>query len=160
MDSFERYYLHAIRLLSYRARSEKEVRDNLLKKKSSPEITERIISKLRELKFLNDYEFAKAWIQSRSRSRPKSIGVLQMELRQKGVEKEIIQRVMHDASIFELVNDHAQAKALAAQKIHKYLNLSRDKIYQKLGGLMGRRGFSWEVIKSAIDDALKKGYNS
>lgn len=160
MDSFERYYLHAIRFLTYRARSEKEIRENLFKKKSPPEIIEKIIQTLREQKFLNDYEFAKAWIQSRSRSRPKSIGVLQMELRQKGVEKEIIQRVMHDTSIAGLINDDAQAKALAAQKIHKYLNLSKDKIYQKLGGLMGRRGFSWEVIKSAIDDVLKKGYNS
>ncbi|HUD44057.1 MAG TPA: RecX family transcriptional regulator [Patescibacteria group bacterium] len=162
---YERYLLSAYRFLNYRLRSEKEVRDNLLKKKASPEVIEKIISKLKEQRFLNDETFARMWVESRSRTKPRSHYLLKLELRQKGINDEIIEKILNNEQrakskdeIFfsekEIPSDIELAKSLVEKKIKKYKGLQRQEIYQKLGGVLGRKGFSWCIIKRCIDDAL------
>ena len=50
MGDFEKFYNKALEFLSYRPRSEKEVRDKLKTKKVELEVIDRIISKLKEKK--------------------------------------------------------------------------------------------------------------
>ncbi len=159
MDEFEKYLNKALHFLSYRARSEKEVRDSLIKKKAQPEIIERVISSLKEHKFLNDSDFAKQFIEQRLRFKPKSLRIIKMELKQKGIDPETI-----DEAFVNLQNnteedlsgsDLDSAKKLVERKIDKYKDLERQEIYQKLGGFLARRGFDWDTIKKSIDDALE-----
>lgn len=168
MEEFDKYYLKAVNFLSYRPRSVKEVTDNLektiAKKKLPDEISKEhkkyipfVIEKLLQQKFLNDTEFARWWIDQRSRNKPKSKMVLKLELKQKGISSEIIENVMALDEIQEIANDSMQAKLLVEKKIHKYKEMPRVEIYKKLGGFLGRRGFSWEVAKRSIDEILDNG---
>lgn len=159
MDSLERYLNAAYRFLSFRSRSEKEIRDFLRKKKAPDEITERVIVKLKEQKFLNDETFARMWVESRSRVKPRSQFVLKMELKQKGISEEIIEQVMHSSQT-EVHSDLALAKKLVEQKMKRYKGMEKQDIYQKLGGVLARKGFTWEVSKKAIDDSLSVEYNA
>src|SRR3989344_6757140 len=98
---FERYYNLSLRFLSYRPRSEKEIIDYLKKKSSSvktsegqEKLIESIIKKLKEYKFIDDVEFAKFWIEQRTKFKHKPIRVIEYELKQKGINKEIIDDVL------------------------------------------------------------------
>jgi regulatory protein len=159
MDSFEFAYNKALRFLSYRQRSEKEVRENLQKRLRSgdyfePGTIEKVVEKLKEQKFLNDEEFARMWIESRNRSKPRSQRLLAVELRRKGISDEIIEsRIMNHQSSGE--TDLDLAKKIVETKIEKLKHLERNEIYKKLGGLLARRGFNWDTIRHAIDDGLK-----
>lgn len=158
MDDFEKYLSKALHFLSFRARSEKEVRDNLLKKKAPPEIIERVIISLKDHKFLNDEDFARQFIEQRLRFKPKSLRIIKMELKQKGVEQEIIEQAFanlqknSEEDISQ--NDLESAKKLVEKKIDKYRDLPKQVVYQKLGSFLARRGFDWDTIKKSIDDAL------
>lgn len=174
MDLYKKYLDQAVYFLSFRSRSEKEVRDNLQKKlkkrnnavklmgeelKEHEEAIEKVIAFLKEQRFINDVEFAKLWLESRSRSKPKSLQLIKMELRQKGVASDIIEAVaVHPET--ETGSDYDRAKKLAEKKFPRYKHLPKQEIYQKLGGVLARNGFNWEIIKRSIDDILRMGYNN
>src|SRR3989304_6331684 len=76
----------ALNYLFFRARSEKEVRDYLNRFELDIEAREEIISRLKRLNYLDDEAFAKQFIESRSRTRPRSRGLLELELKRKGIK--------------------------------------------------------------------------
>ena len=156
MDDFDIYFNKAVRFLSYRPRSEKEIRDYLKKKETPTDILEKIILFFKEKKFLNDEEFARMWVRQRTNIKPKSKWVIKMELLQKGIDPEIADRVLASGEEGKEVSDLEQAKKLVRNKLPRYTGLSRQELYQKLGGFLARRGFSWDIIKESIDSELNQ----
>ncbi len=158
-DHFDKYYLKAVYYLKFRGRSVKEMREYLKKKNTPDEMAERVIAKLIEERFLNDYEFARQWIESRARFKPKGRRVVVMELKQKGISQETIDEVLAEEFSDDVPDETEQLRNLVDQRIGKYRGMDRYEIYQKLGAYLSRRGFSWEQIKRSIDDNLEKEYN-
>lgn len=152
---FDKYYEKALRFLSFRPRSEKEVKDNLAKKKASPTIINMIIQKLRDQKFLNDKEFTKWWIEQRTIVKPTGIRIIKIELQRKGIDKEAIDEVL-ERSKDTVHNELDMARDLVQRRFKRYQGLERQEIYQKLGGFLSRRGFDYDTIKKAIDEVLQK----
>jgi regulatory protein len=156
MDSFDKFYDKALNFLSYRTRSEKEVRDKLEMKQADPEVIEKIIAKLKEKKFINDEEFSRQWVESRNRFKPRSLRLIKIELKQKGISDEILNTIGSNSEI-NLDSDLCQAKKLVEKKIEKVKNLPKQEIYQKLGRYLASKGFNWDTIKKAIDEMLDNG---
>ncbi len=156
MEDFDKFYNKALKFLSYRPRSEKEIVDKLKTKKAPEEIVDKIIKKLKEYKFLDDSEFARAWIQSRVRSGPRSWKTILFELKKKGINDEIAQKQI--ANFKNQTPDEKMAKILLKKRIHRLenKNLSKEKIYQKLGMFLASKGFDWNTIKKSIDEMLSK----
>ena len=170
-----KFYNLALRFLSYRPRSEKEVRDRLNIKYQSFDkaqdrksniknltlVIDKVIQKLKEQKFINDEEFAKWWIESRLRFRPRSINLIKKELLQKGIERDIIDgqisNLIHSTGSGQISNDLQQAKKLIEKRIERFRNLTKQEIYQKLGRYLASKGFDWETIKQSIDEVILKG---
>lgn len=159
MDDFEKYLNSALRFLSFRPRSEKEIRDKLIGKKAPQEIIERVITSLKDHKFLNDEDFARWFIEQRLRFRPKGLRIIKLELKQKGIDSEIIESAISNLSTDDEggvpSNDLESAKKLVEKKISKYIGLEKQVIYQKLGAFLARRGFNWDTIKKSIDEGLE-----
>ncbi len=158
---FEKFYDKALRFLSYRPRSEKEVKENLQKKsfgrRSGPSEStiELIIKKLREQKFLNDREFTRWWIEQRTLVKPTGRRLIKFELKRKGIDKELIDEIFDELE--NIVQDELEmARKLVQRKINKYKGLDRQKIYQRLGGFLSRRGFDYDTIKKSIDEFISK----
>src|SRR3989344_6604171 len=86
-----KFYNKALKFLSYRPRSEKEIRDKLKKKKASEETINKIILRLKENNFINDEEFVRWWIEQRTNFKPRSLRLIKMELKQKGVSNDLIE---------------------------------------------------------------------
>lgn len=152
MDNFENLLNKSFRFLSYRPRSEKEVRDYLVKKKSDEITVRKIIDRLKKNNFVNDEEFTKWWIEHRTQ---KGIKFIQFELKQKGIGKDIIEKVLESSSL-ESKTDFEKALMLAEKKITRYKNLDRQKVYEKMGRFLASRGFDWETVKKVIDRVLTK----
>lgn len=129
------------------------MREYLTKKKAAQEVIEKVISSLKEKKFLDDEAFASAWVLSRARLKPKGKVLLKVELRQKGIADEIMQKVFDEIQE-EIPDEVEQAKRLIVKKVGRLVGRPRQEIYQKLGGFLARKGFDWDTIKKAIDSAL------
>jgi regulatory protein len=91
-NEFQKLLDRTLRLISRRPRSEKEIRDYLKKKKTSSKITEAVVKKLKQLRQINDQEFASWWVEQRTTFRPRGKFGLMMELRQKGIKQETIEK--------------------------------------------------------------------
>lgn len=155
MDSFEKFYNRALNFLSFRPRSEKELRDYLKKKKCDDLSIQRIIESLKEHKFLNDEEFVAWWIEQRTIARPKAARTIKFELKQKGISKELIEEAFEK----DLSSDLEKAKALIKKRIKRYPDIADKKIYEKLGRFLASKGFDYEIIKEVLDQVFPKEYN-
>lgn len=85
-----------LRFLEARPRSTAEVRRRLVTNGYRPDLVENAIGRLTELGMLDDDAFARAWVESRDRARPRGERALRAELRQKGVERPIVDAVLED----------------------------------------------------------------
>ncbi len=147
-DAREVAYTKALRFLGYRARSVQEVRENLQKHEIPESVIEEVLKRLQETNLLNDQQFAQAWVENRSTFRPRSRRALAMELRQKGLDDEVVQDTL-DAN----VDENALALEAArkyARKARKWEQLEWPDFRQKLGGFLGRRGFSYGVVAPVL----------
>jgi len=80
----------AARFLEARARSIGEVRRRLTSAGYQADLVEGAIARLGELGMLDDEAFAKAWVESRDRARPRGERALADELRLRGVDRAVI----------------------------------------------------------------------
>jgi|SRR3989338_4689760 len=145
MGQFERFWNYSLKYLSYRPRSTKELIDALKRKKAPEEVIEQIVHKLVEQQFLDDEKFVVWWVEQRTTFKPRSLRLIKMELRQKGIDKELI-----DETIDELpsaIDDLESAKKLIEKRLSRYKNLSRDEKFQKIARYLVSKGFSYDIIK-------------
>jgi regulatory protein len=135
----------ALRFLGYRPRSMQEVRANLEKHEIPEAVIDSTLKRLQENGLLNDQDFAQAWVENRNTFRPRSRRALSMELRRKGLDDEIVQKVLD-----ETVNEDALALEAARKYVRKVQGLEWQDFRQKLGGFLGRRGFSYSVTAQVL----------
>lgn len=163
---FDSYYLLALRYLNIRFRSEKEMRDYLKKKilrqaqddkrtTDAEQTIDFVIHKLKQQKFLNDEEFAKMWVRSSTSYKPKGKYRITLELRQKGVSQEIIDKILVDPEV-RLKSELDLAVETLEKKKKKYSGMSRQELFTKAGQMLARKGFDLDTIKAAIDDVFGK----
>jgi len=139
-----------LRFAMVRLRSEKEVTDYFKRKKVHESMHEKLFEKLKHLELLDDVKFAKWWIDQRIQFKNKSKRVIQMELRQKGIGKEIIDEVFSET----VIDEEKMAKELLAKKIYKWKNLEPREAKQKISQYLAGKGFSWDVIEKVVDSQL------
>lgn len=93
-DSVKKGFQQAVDYLSYRMRSVKEVTDYLTKKEiPAPAISE-IIHKLKHYKYVNDLEFAEAYVSTHRKTNSKGPSVLKKELKLKGIDDDTIEQAL------------------------------------------------------------------
>jgi regulatory protein len=147
------------RFLEARARSVGEVRRRLSSAGYRAELIDGAIERLTELGMLDDAAFARAWLESRDRARPRGERALAEELRVKGVDRELIatalgdrRDVASDAS-GELETpsaDEAAAERLLARNARALERVADPRARrQRAYGLLARNGFDPGVCASA-----------
>ena len=130
-----------------RPRSTKEVKDYFRRKEIDASLHETILVKLIKLELLDDTKFAKWWVDQRLAFKSKSKKDITFELRQKGIDTNIIKNILDDSEIDEV----KIAKELITKKLYKWQKYE-DKIKkQKISQYLAGKGFNWDIINSAID---------
>ena len=143
-DARERALQQALLFLSYRARSESEIRKNLQKHEIPESVIEETLERLRRDGLANDDQFARAWVENRSTFRPRSRRMMALELRQKGLDDESTKSALED------VDDKALAYEAAQKRAPRFKGLEWSEFRTKLSGFLARRGFSYPVISTVI----------
>lgn len=141
MDERKRLLSIALKLLSSRPRSSQEIKKRLLSKSENNTLIDQIIGELTDQKLINDSEFTKWYIESRSRSRPRSSLLLKRELKQIGIT---------DIDLKEEVDNLNLAKLAYQKKKHLWENLPAKSHREKAIRHLQSRGFSWEIINKVI----------
>lgn len=139
----------AYKFLGYKARSEKEVRDKLIKENYPQEIIDRIIELFKHYNYINDENYTKAYINNRIKFKPRAKRMLKYELVQKGVDNDTIENIIDSSNIDET--------DIAISLLQKKLKNKKDieqKEKQKIYNYMLRRGFDYETINRAFKEVL------
>jgi regulatory protein len=135
-----------LRFAMVRPRSEKEVTDYFRRKKVHESLHDKLLEKLKHLELIDDEKFAKWWIEQRQAFRPKPKRILDQELRIKGVDREIVQRILGE----EDVDEEKMARELIEKKSYKWKNLPTRESRQKKSQYLAGKGFSWDVIEKVL----------
>jgi len=149
-NEFVKIYERVLKFFSFRPRSEKELKDWFKKKQIGEEAQKLIYQKLRNLGHLDDEEFAKWWIEQRTTFRPSGLRLLALELRQKGIPKDLIIKLLN--CYITKDTEVELAKKVAEKKLKLLKHLSDLELRQKLTAALIRRGFSFEVAKKVVDE--------
>ena len=153
-------------LFSVRQRSEKEIRDYLRNLSFKRKIKEQeevsamtinlLVERLKQKGLVNDLEFAKAWVEARRKSKQKGERALKMELFQKGIDREIIEKVLSEPFDFAQ-GEEDLAKLALEKKMKAWRNLPPQEFKKKAYEFLMRKGFDYSVAKDAVENIRHMG---
>lgn len=139
-------------LLKFRLRSRREIYERLKRKKFSEEIIEKTLSFLEDKGFINDSDFARAWIASRI-IKPLGLRRLRHELKIKGINENTI-----ELRIEEIKDNYSEAdvaRDIAEAKFNKLKGIEPRKAKRRIYDYLFRRGFSPDVVIDIINQLEK-----
>jgi regulatory protein len=150
-DSIRKAYNLAVNYLSWRMRSEKEVKDYLVKKEMDEPIINEILHRLSTQKYINDEDFAIAFVRTQVNSTDKGPNEIKRELREKGIAEGIQIKVLKE---FPLEQQIERATKISEKFFQKNTKESGKVLKQKLENLLLRKGYSFEVISIAVNETF------
>jgi regulatory protein len=143
---FQKTLDRLLRFSTLRPRSEKEIRDWFRRKEVHESLYEELLNRLTRLELLDDYKFAKWWIDQRMTFKPRGMKALKYELLNKGIDRKVIDKVIEETGI----DDSKTVKKILERndyKWEKYKGLERKR---KQTEFLLRKGYGWDIINKAL----------
>ena len=134
----------ALHYLSYRPRSENEVKQRLRRRGFDNKVIEEVIFALKERRLIDDVAFSEYWRNNRLSFSPRSGRLIKLELRQKGVAAGTADEVVKD------VDDENCVYEAGLRKAGRLSNSDYDDFRRRLFGYLRRRGFNYETVNFAV----------
>lgn len=136
---------YAARLLSFCDRSEKEIREKILKKGYSEEECEDAVAFCREYGYVDDERFASHFVHDAINLKKLGKARIQMELKRKGIDDEII-----SAALSEIEDETLVLKGEMCRRFQN-ADFSDPKVKNKVFGYFARRGYKPRDILRAME---------
>ena len=133
----------ALNLISYRQRTERELRERLAER-FEQDVIDRAVEYLKEQGLVDDEAFARAWSESRTRNSPRSARALVREMTGKGVARHLA-----DAAVSDL-DDEEMARSAAARFARRLVESDYEQFHRRLWGHLQRRGYGAGVSRRVI----------
>ena len=149
-DKRDAAYSRALFYLKFRPRSQMEIKQYLKEKKFSPDAIANVISRLEANGYINDHDFARLWVENRRRFRPKGAYALTGELREKGIDGQIIKNVLID------FDETESAWAAVAPRVARLQKFEKIEFKKKLYNFLNRRGFAYSICKEICNQAWEQ----
>jgi len=141
---FKSCYDAALHYLSYRPRSENEVKQRLRRRGFKDKVVGDVIFKLKERRLIDDVAFSEYWRNNRLSFSPRSGRLIKLELRQKGVAAETANEVIKD------LDDENYVYEAGLRKARRLSSSDYDDFRRRLYGYLRRRGFNYGTVKCAV----------
>lgn len=148
-DDVKKAFNKALEYLSYRMRSIKEIVDHLKSKEIPEQVINEVIVKLKDYRYVDDFEFAKAYVRSGWKTNGKGPNVIVQELKIKGIEQQIIEKALFE---YDESSQIEEAMKHAYKALNKNKNLSSILLKQKVEQYLIRKGFTSNVVSIVINE--------
>ena len=135
----------ALALLEFRDRTEWELRQKLKEREYSAEEIDETVLFLKEYRYLDNEAYVGRYI--RSCAARKSRRQIRADLEHKGVSREIIDLQLQEKT----VDEDSQIRKLLQKKGYVPGKRLEPTEYRRIMGALGRRGFSGEAIRKAME---------
>ncbi len=143
---------YILRLLSFRERSEKELKSRMKLAGYEDDVMERTLKKVKEMGYLDDDRFARRFVES---GRSKGFGKyrLQSGLKEKGIDEETVKQLLAPVSDEEELR---QACLLLQRKIKEGdRGFIQRKEFEKYQRFLLRKGYSYFIASKALKKIFK-----
>lgn len=139
----------AINFLSFRMRSKDEIRQHLKKKEWDEPVIHAVLLELAERKYVDDLDFASAYVRTQVNGGKKGPLNIKQELKQKGINDQLIERAMNEYSKEQQIDHAIQLGNKLAKQNSK---LSELFLKQKIEQFLMTKGFPFSIISIAIEE--------
>ncbi|WP_374999556.1 regulatory protein RecX [Aeromicrobium sp. CTD01-1L150] len=140
------------RRLAERDHSRAELAQFLARKHVPVEVGDRLLDRFEEVGLIDDESFARAWVESRQRSKGTARSVLAMELRRKGIDDDLVTEVLAD---LDPEQEREAAHRLVQKKLRSLHGLDDTTRIRRLTGMLARKGYSpqvaFDVVRTELD---------
>ncbi|MCL6494476.1 MAG: recombination regulator RecX [Ignavibacterium sp.] len=158
LNNQENFYLikqKAFRLLQRRIHTSRELYIKLRQKFYDELLIKNCLTELQQKGFINDKEFALAFISEKQKSKKWSKAKLRSELIKRGVSSEIISEVLNQT--FNNEREIESAKEIAEKKLSQIIKKENDKrkVYQKIMMYLQSKGYDYEMSSEVVRKILK-----
>lgn len=137
-EQFEKARRAAYKFLTCRARTEYEITERLLKKGFDGDTVGQVVKSLQEYRMLDDQAYAERYVTGRRRPAPRA--VLFGELRKRGIQESIIDRVLED------VDSEAEFRVALAQAKSRIKRRGAENSLTGMAAFLRRRGFNQDAV--------------
>ena len=136
---------YALRLISIRLRTKREISSRLRKKGYSQSVVDKVIERLEDSFLLNEEEFAREFVRSKLK-RLWHPSLIERALKSRGIQEEVLERVIKDVDTKELI---LRARERAEELVERYGKLD-DKVKRRIYSYFLRRGFPRRLIEEIM----------
>lgn len=143
----------ALNYLSYRKRSEKEVRDYLEGKGFSTDQIDKTVERLEQNRYIDDVDFAESYINTQVKTSDKGILQIQRELENKGIAEDII---VEKLSLYPEDVQLEKAIRIAEKYAKRKRNVSLKQLQAQIQMTLQRKGYPFPVIQQVIHELLQE----
>lgn len=151
-DERQRAYVEALNHLARKPRTAREIEQRLLQKGFGTSSIENALERLERDKLIDDALYAKMWAEQRMTSHKKGRLWVKQELRQKGIEPELISQALDGVSRDE---ELASAVTIGRKKWQQTSGELLDR-KRKTGAYLMRRGFGGEQVRQTLNILIEE----
>lgn len=146
-DEVRKAFNKSLHYLSFRMRSEYEVKKKLLDAEYGEAVVLEAIQKLHSLGFLNDESFSKALLETQKKTGKKGPRAIQQELKKKGIDKKLQKEVLDTYT----EEDQTQiAQALAEKIANQQSSKTPRQVKQKIQDTLLRKDIPMTLLAKQL----------
>ncbi|MGX7419755.1 recombination regulator RecX [Carnobacterium gallinarum] len=146
-DGFRKAYNRALNYLNYGLRSEKEVRDDLVKHEISLTTAQTVIDKLKEQNYINDLTYAESYTRTGANLGGKGPRVITQELKRRGLTDEVIANGLEQYPCDQMLENGIE---LAEKVLKRTARSSSRETKNKIQQNLMQKGFSSDLIQEVL----------
>lgn len=151
----------AVRFLGTRPRTRWELERRLQRAGASADVTEVTLERLAAMGYLDDVAFAAWWTDQRDRHAPRGRRMIEAELRQRGVPRDVIAARVETGEVGERAPDDEALPATEEERARIALERhlrgrpipTQPAELRRIGMFLVRRGFDPETVRATIREA-------
>lgn len=141
-----------LRMLTGSPRTRAQLADALRRKEIPEDVAEHVLGRFTDVGLIDDEAFAQMWVRSRHSGRGLGKRALAAELRQRGIDQEIVTEAVES---LDSEQEELRARDLVRRKLSSTRGVERTKRVRRLVGMLARKGYPAGMAYRVVKDALE-----
>lgn len=145
----------ALNYVSFKTRTKAQIEQKLKQKGFSNEEIQSVIKFLTEFGYLDDTNFVRNYVKLAIEQKKHSLARIKRSLLSKGIDKELIEKVLKEFSFDEI--EFSNAYKIGVKKYLQLLKQGKTQPIQRLAQYLRGKGFEWDIISKVCEQIEREG---